>query len=80
MGNIGDILANNNLRAQEPEEFQIIRDFCQQKIGVKPALSMQGQQILITIRGSAAAGNLQLELLNLEELLPKDTKLRIRVG
>lgn len=72
---IRDILSNKQFN--EPEEFKVIRDFVQDKFQEKVDLKLQNKTIVIGVKGSALAGELQLCLHDLKTLLGGNVNLRI---
>lgn len=72
---IRDILSNKQFN--EPEEFKVIRDFVQDKFQEKVDLKLQNKTIVIGVKGSALAGELQLCLHDLKILLGGNVNLRI---
>lgn len=63
--------------SDEPPEFQIIRDFVQEKFQEKVDLKLQNNTIVIGVKGSALAGELQLCLHDLKDKLSRHYKIRI---
>lgn len=74
---IHDILFKKQFK--EPEEFKVIRDFVQDKFQEKVDLKLQNKIIVIGVKGSALAGELQLSVHELQSLLPKNTSVRIQI-
>lgn len=72
---LGDILKKRTNQPKEPEEFQVIRKFVQDKYSVTPKLSISKNSIQIGVPSSAVAGNLRFDLYDIKEKL--DTKLRL---
>lgn len=75
---IRDILFRKQFK--EPEEFKVIRDFVQDKFQEKVDLKLQNKTIVIKVKGSALAGELQLSIHELQGLLPTKTSIRIQVS
>lgn len=76
--NIGDIISKKQF--SEPEEFKIIRRFVLDRFDEKVDLKIQNKMIVISVKGSALAGELQLCLHELSSSLPASTKLRIQIA
>lgn len=70
-----DILKKRSSKPKEPEEFQVIRKFVQDRYSVTPKLSITKNSIQIGVPSSAIAGNLRFDLFDIKEML--DTKLRL---
>lgn len=73
---IRDILFKKQFK--EPEEFHTIRNFIQDRFQETVDLQLQDKTIVIKVKGSALAGELQLCLHELKSLLTNDTNLRIQ--
>ena len=76
MSDLGDILAAKSL-PREPEEFQIIRQFVQERCDINPKLQLRDKTIIITVPGSAVAGTLRFQLHELQDQLPEGCQLVI---
>jgi hypothetical protein len=72
---IRDILSNKQF--SEPKEFRIIRDFVQEKFQENVDLKLQNNTIVIGVKGSALAGELQLCLHDLKNKLNQHHEIRI---
>ena len=72
---LGDILKKRSSRPKEPEEFQVIRKFVQDRYNVTPKLSITKKSIQIGVPSAGVAGNLRFDLYDIQQLL--DTKLRL---
>lgn len=75
---IKDLLSSR--APSEPPEFQIIRDFVQEKFQERVDLKLQNKTIVISAKGSALAGELQLLIPDIQSLLPKETSIRVQVS
>lgn len=76
---IKDILSTNN-NPQEPAEFDVIRRFVLQNYQSIPKLQISHNSIIITVPNAALAGELRLQLHELQELCDTDKKLLLRIG
>lgn len=74
---IGDLLPRK--RFEEPEEVRIIKKFVFDKFGQTPGVTIQKNQIIITVRGAALAGALRPRLIELKGLLPQEARLVLRI-
>ncbi len=72
---LGDILKKRSSKPKEPEEFQVIRKFVQDRYSITPKLSITKNSIQIGVPSSAIAGNLRFDLYDIQQKL--DTKLRL---
>ncbi len=64
----------------QPTEIKIIKEFVQKRFQSEANVTMNKQQIVITVRGAALAGTLRLHILELQNALKTTKKLLIRVG
>lgn len=76
---LGDILKNRSSQPKEPEEFQVIRKFVQDKYSVTPKLSITKNSIQIGVPSSAIAGNLRFDLFDIQQKLETKRRLIIKI-
>jgi len=72
-----ELLQNKNF--DEPPEIKIIKDFLHTHYSSDCEVTVQPQQIAITVRGSALAGALRMRLHDLKTLCHTDKRLTIRI-
>jgi hypothetical protein len=75
---LADLLPHG--RYDEPPEVQIIKEFVQEKFHRPVQVTLQQNQILIQVQGSALAGALRTHLHELQELCQTDKRLVLRIG
>ena len=63
---------------KEPEEFQVIRKFVQDKYSITPKLSVTKNSIHISVPNSGIAGNLRFDLFDIQQLLTTKRRLIIK--
>lgn len=78
---MGDILSNHGTgRLQEPPEVQIIKDWLRDRYQVAALITVQTNQIVITVPSAALAGSLRMELHHLQDVCGTNRRLVIRIG
>lgn len=75
---IKDLLSNRV--PSEPPEFKIIRDYIKDRFQEGVELKIQNNTIVISAKGSAFAGELQLLIPDIQALLTKKTDIRIQIS
>lgn len=66
-------------KRSEPPEIAIVKEFVTNKFQYTPEVGLNERQVIITVKGSALAGALRLELIHLQELLQTSKRLIIRI-
>lgn len=75
---MGDLLAKRST-PQEPQEFQVIRDFVTNRFNSNVRLESHDKTIVIKVDNASLAGALRMELHQLKEMCRTDKKLVIRI-
>ena len=74
---IGDLLPTK--RYEEPEEVQIIKSFVKETFDADAGVTVQSQQIVISVSGAALAGALRMHLHTLKQRCKTEKRLQIRI-
>lgn len=74
---LADILGKRSY--DEPLEVVIIKKFVREKYKSDVGVTLQQQQIVITVRGAALAGTLRMHLHTLKKLCQTEKRLVIRI-
>ena len=74
---LADLLGKRDF--EEPPEVAAIKKYIQDKYNAEVAVTMQTNQIIITVRSAALAGTLRLELHRLKAILETERRLMIRI-
>lgn len=74
---LGDLLAKKTLK--EPEELLVIRTFLKENYEADCELSVNKQQIVISLRGASLAGAVRMRLHELQALCQTDKRLVLRI-
>lgn len=75
---IADLLKNRS--ADEPPEIQTIKQFVKTEFNTSCQVSLQSNQIIITIQSASLAGALRMKLHELQRDVGPDKRLVIRIS
>ena len=75
---LADLLANRQF--DEPEEIKIIKDYIFAHFQADSHVTMQSNQIVISVSNSSLAGALRMKLHELQQLCETKKRLVIRIG
>jgi hypothetical protein len=75
---LGDLL--NKKSYGEPPEFQKIREFVEDAIGMKPRVANKADTYYVTVPSAAAAGALRVHIYRLERELGTNKRVVLRIG
>lgn len=75
---IGDLLPKG--RYEEPPEVRLIKDYVLSKYKITPKVTVQPNQIIISVPSAALAGTLRFQTAQIQEECNLTQRLLIRIG